>query len=390
MSGILVAASVPTAGGAPKPAPKAAASAPKQEAATDWKIVKYEGRDYLSLENIAKFYRLRGNLTPAEGRVLVTNGRYSLEVKGESRAIIINGVTQWISFPVRFQDGQMLISRFDLAKTIEPSLRPHLIGQLKPFKTIVIDAGHGGHDKGAASQLGWEKDYNLMVSKDLKVLLEKRGYKVVMTRDTDIFLPLEERARRANQVPDSIFICVHFNASGDNSNSATGFEVFALAPRGAPATHDEYTYADLLATLPGHDHENASLGLASSIQHSLLGNLQEFDRGVKRARFAVLKLVKSASVLIEGGFLSNAENGKQIHDPVWRRGLAESIADGIDAYRGLATYRRIPRMVADYKAERLPGLGRLVNVDGPSSAFPTSLTVPVGYSHAERMAPRMD
>lgn len=387
MLGLLTAASVPAVGGAPKPAPKTVAPAPKQDASPDWKIVKYEGRDYLSLENIAKFYRLRGNFTPAEGRVYVSNGRYSLEVKGESRAILINGVTQWISFPVRYQDGQMLISRFDLAKTIEPSLRPHLISQLKPFKNIVIDAGHGGHDKGAASPMGWEKDYNLLVSKELKTLLEKRGFKVVMTRDTDVFLPLEERARRANQVPDSIFICVHFNASGDNSNSATGFEVFALAPRGAPATHDEYTYADLLASLPGHDHENASLGLATSIQHSLLGNLQEFDRGVKRARFAVLKLVKSASVLIEGGFLSNAENGKQIHDPIWRRGLAESIADGIEAYRGLATYRRIPRMLADYKAERLPGLGRLVNVDGPSSAFPASLTVPVGYSHAERMAP---
>ncbi len=366
------------------------AAAPAKEESVDWKIVKHEGRDYLTLENIARFYKLKGNLTPTERKVLVSNGRFSLQVTGESRSVVINGVVQWLSFPARYQDGQMLISRFDLAKTIEPALRPQVVQQVRPFKTVVIDAGHGGHDKGAASTLGWEKDYNLLVSKELKTLFEKRGLKVVMTRDTDIFLPLEERARRANAVPDSIFVCVHFNAAPGNAGDASGFEVFALAPRGAPATHDEYTYADLLAQLPGHDFENASLALATAVQHALVGNMQEFDRGVKRARFAVLKLTKSPSLLIEGGFLSNAQDGRQIHDPLWRRALCESIADGVEAYRGLAQFHRFPRLVADYKAERLPTLGRLVNVDAPSSAFPVSNTIPISFNHRPAMGPRED
>ena len=207
-------------------------------------------------------------------------------------------------------------------------------------------------------------------------MLEKRGVKVVMVRNTDDFVPLEERARRANSVPDSIFVCIHFNASGDNSGDATGFEVFALAPRGAPATHDEYTYADLLAQLPGHDAENASLALATSIQHALVGHMGEFDRGVKRARFAVLKLTKSASVLVEGGFLSNLQDGKQINDPLWRKSLCESIADGVEAYRGLALYHRAPKLLVDYRSEMLPGAGHLTDVEAPSTTFPASEWVP--------------
>src|SRR5262249_31332665 len=226
----------------------------------------------------------------------------------------------------------------------------------------------------------------LLVSKELKTLLEKRGFKVVMTRSTDEFLPLEERARRANAVPDSIFVCIHFNASGDNSGDANGFEVFALAPRGAPATHDEYTYADLLAQLPGHESANASLALATAIEHSLVGNMGEFDRGVKRARFAVLKLTRSASVLIEGGFLSNVQDGKQINDPLWRNSLCESIADGVEAYRGLALFKRPPKLAADYKADLVPG--NLREVEGRSWTIPASEWVPT--SMRTMPMPRLD
>lgn len=355
---------------------KAAKPAEKKPAEVnpDWKIVKYEGRDYLSLENIARFYKLKGELKPGDRKISLSNGRSTLETGSDGRIIFVNGVKQWLSFPVRESDGKLLVSRFDLAKTIDPALRPNMVPAVKPFKTVVIDAGHGGHDKGAASQFGMEKDYNLLVSKELKTMLEKRGFKTVMVRSTDEFVPLEERARRANAVPDSIFVCIHFNASGDNSGDATGFEVFALAPRGAPATHDEYTYADLLAQLPGHDSENASLALATAIQHALIGHMGEFDRGVKRARFAVLKLTKSASVLVEGGFLSNLADGKQINDPLWRNGLCESIADGVEAYRGLALFRRPPKLLVDYKSELVPG--NLSDIEEPSSTFPASEWVP--------------
>src|SRR5712672_639572 len=80
----------------------------------DWKIVKYEGRDYLTLENIARFYKLRGELKPGDRLILLTNGRSSLETGTDGRIVLINGVKQWLSFPVREQDGKLLVSRFDL------------------------------------------------------------------------------------------------------------------------------------------------------------------------------------------------------------------------------------------------------------------------------------
>ncbi len=100
----------------------------------------------------------------------------------------------------------------------------------------------------------------------------------------------------------------------------------------------------------------------------------------------MLKLTKSASVLVEGGFLSNLQDGKQINDPLWRNSLCESIADGVEAYRGLALFRRPPKLVADYKSDRIPG--NLADIEEPSSTFPASEWVPT--SMRTMPMPRLD
>ena len=82
-----------------------------------------------------------------------------------SREAIINGVRNWLSFPVVERDGKFLVSRVDLAKSIEPQFRPHMIQNLGKIKTVVLDPGHGGHDKGACSRYGCEKNYALDVAR---------------------------------------------------------------------------------------------------------------------------------------------------------------------------------------------------------------------------------
>src|SRR4051812_41686657 len=139
--------------------------------AADWQIVKVGNREYLTVDNMAKFYGLTTSTRPADKHVRVSNGQNSVEFELDSREVLINGVRNWLCFPVAEKDGQYLVSRIDLAKTVEPQLRPEMIPNLGQFKTVVLDAGHGGFDKGAGRSYGWGKGFLLGVARTNKTLL---------------------------------------------------------------------------------------------------------------------------------------------------------------------------------------------------------------------------
>lgn len=322
---------------------------------SDWQIVKIGPRDYLSVDNIAKFYGLPTGVAPVDKKIRLENGRMQMEVMLESRDIVINGVRNWLCFPVAEKDGRYLISRVDLAKTIEPQLRPQMIANLSKVQTVVLDPGHGGHDKGALSTYGCEKDFALDVARDVKPLLEARGLKVIMTRSDDTFIPLEVRARIANAAKDSIFVSIHFNAT-DTNPDARGFEIFSLTPRGAPSTADDAMALEFIRDQAGSPVDAMSLALSTCVYHSMLGHIPEVDRGVKRARFAVLRLTKVPSILVEGGFLTEGGESRMIANSAWRAKLAESIATGIENYKALVDKRQRPMMLADYRRELSPAV----------------------------------
>jgi N-acetylmuramoyl-L-alanine amidase len=331
----------PSATPAAKPSPT-----PNQ----DWQVIKVGPRDYLSVDNIAKFYGLIGNVDSTGKTVVLNNGRNMLQVTLDSREAIVNGIRNWFCFPVIAHDNKFLVSRIDLAKTIEPQLRPQMIQRSGKVQTIVLDPGHGGFDKGAASALGNEKTYALDVARQLRPLLQAKGFRVVMTRENDVFIPLEVRARIANVTKDSIFVSIHFNATGSNPN-ATGFEIFSLTPRGAPSTNDDALALHFVNMQAGNPVEAQSFELSAAVYHSMLGHIQEFDRGIKRARFAVLRHTQIPSVLVEGGFLSETSDSKHIADPAWRKQLAESLCIGIENYRALVEKKQRPMLVAEYRAQ---------------------------------------
>ena len=317
-------------------------------AAPDWQIVKIGEREYLTVDNIAKFYGLPMNPASSDRRIRLSNGQNTVEFQLDSREVMINGVRSWLCFPVAERGGQYLVNRVDLAKTLEPQLRPQMITNLGQFKTVVLDPGHGGYDKGACSPYGCEKDFALDVARQVKPLLEAKGLTVKMTRDSDIFIPLELRARIANASKDSIFVSIHFNATDGNPN-ANGFEVFSLTPRGAPSTQDDALALRFMNMQAGSPVDAPSLALSMSVYHSVIGHFSEFDRGIKRARFAVLRLTNVPSILIEGGFVSDRIESRLIAAGVWRTRLAQSIATGIVNYKGLVDKRQRPMMVADYR-----------------------------------------
>jgi len=248
------------------------------------------------------------------------------------------------------QDGKYLVSRTDVAKTIEPLVRPHRVPNVGKIQTVVLDPGHGGHDKGQVSRYGYEKDFALDVARKLRPLLQAKGLRVIMTREGDYFVPLEVRAQIANAARNPIFVSIHFNGTNDDPN-ATGFEIFSFTPRGAPSTSDSAVALSSFNMQPGSEVDAQSMALSACIYHSVLGHIPEYDRGIKRARFAVLRLTKVPAVLIEGGFLTERGECKLISNKDWRGKLAAAIGVGIENYRELGVKKQPPMLVADYRKQ---------------------------------------
>jgi N-acetylmuramoyl-L-alanine amidase len=171
-----------------------------------------------------------------------------------------------------------------------------------PSTVVVIDAGHGGFDRGGiAGQRVPEKTMNLDVAQRLKAILTAYGYRVVMTRDSDVYVPLGTRVAIANSYRNAIFVCIHFNA----------------APRGAASGIETYFYS------------SQSLPLASAIHYYVAGGAPTSNRGVRRRGFYVLRRTTIPSVLVECGFLTNPTEAQYAQNTSYRQKLAEEIGRGI-------------------------------------------------------------
>src|SRR5213593_1367965 len=319
-------------------------------AADDWQIIKLSGQDYLSVDNISRFYGLPAGIAASGEKVEFEAAKNPLEFVSGSREVMINGARSWLCFPAIEQNGKLLVSRTDVAKTIEPLVRPHRVPNVGKVQTIVLDPGHGGYDKGQVSRYGYEKDFVLDAARKLRPLLQAKGLRVMMTREGDYFVPLEVRAQIANAARNSIFVSIHFNGTNDNPN-ATGFEIFSFTPRGAPSTSDSAVASSSVNMQPGSEVDAQSMALSACIYHSVLGHIPEYDRGIKRARFSVLRLTKVPAVLIEGGFLTERGEGRLISNKDWRGKLAAAIGVGIENYRALGVKKQPPMLVADYRKQ---------------------------------------
>jgi N-acetylmuramoyl-L-alanine amidase len=348
-------------------------------AAGDWQVIKISGHDYLSVDNISTFYSLPAEVVPSGAKIQTETADHPLEFVSGSREAIINGARSWLCFPVIEQDGKFLVSRTDVAKTIEPLVRPHRVPNVGQVQTVVLDPGHGGYDKGQVSRYGAEKDFALDVARKLRPILQAKGLRVIMTREGDYFVPLEVRAKIANAARNAIFVSIHFNASGDDPN-ATGFEIFSFTPRGAPSTSEGTVAASSLNMQPGSSVDAQSLALSACVYHSLLGHIPEFDRGIKRARFAVLRLTKVPAVLIEGGFLTERGESKLIANKDWRAKLAGAISVGIENYRALPVKKQPPTLVADYRRQTKSAPVDAVIQEGSVKEADASLLELVGRS----------
>jgi N-acetylmuramoyl-L-alanine amidase len=309
--------------------------------------VTLRGQEYVTLESLGPNFGLGTPVKSGTNEFALTGEGRSLAVKANSRQALINGVRHWLSFPTQAYGTSAAVSRVDAEKTIRPAMKPSSVQGFRPVTTVVLDPGHGGHDRGAKSSLGYEKDFALDVVNRVRKGLEKAGLKVVQSRLGDTFIPLEARPAMARKYPSPIFVSIHFN-SADWNPAANGLEIFAISPLGVPPTGQALPQARDRMKEAGHALEPVNLVLANTIYHALLGKTSSFDRGVKRARFVVLKEATVPAVLIEGGFLTNATEAAKVASPAWRQTYADAIVAGILEYKKLAEGGVTPKKVTEY------------------------------------------
>ena len=329
-----------------------------------WNVVIHENRRYVPLEDVASFYRMNMPATSGERFRLEAPGR-SIEGADSGRNVYINGVKYALCFPTASKNGQTLISAMDVVKIIEPILRPQKIKHAGTVRTVILDAGHGGIDSGATGSLGKEKDATLDVVLRAKKLLQESGYQVRCTRLTDVLIPLEKRAQFANRHPNAIFVSVHFNKS--NKGDASGLETYCLAPRGVPSMDEEnLSYSDYVQHA-GHTNDPANIALATTVHAALVRNLGLTDRGVKRARFVVVKNITIPGILIEGGFMSGTPDARLIATPEYRQRIAQCVLDGVNRYKQAVAseiqYQKPSAVVAATDPTSVPNLERTVGAE---------------------------
>ena len=296
-----------------------------------WTVVMHEGRRFVPVDNVATFYKMNRRATASNTIRLEAKGR-SIEIRGEGRDIRINGVKYVLCFPTVVKSGRVLISAMDVTKIIEPVMRPQKIKGATEVRTVILDPGHGGHDSGARGRLGVEKEAALDVALRAKRLLEARGFRVLLTRSTDVFIPLEKRSEFANRHNNAVFVSIHFNKG--RGTGGTGIETYCLAPRGVPSMDEEHlSYSDYKHH-PGHARDPENIALATAVHASMVRRINLPDRGIKRARFHVIRATQIPSILVEGGFMNNPVDGRLIATPAYRQRMAESIASGIQMFRG--------------------------------------------------------
>ena len=340
----------------------------------DWNIVICDNRRYVPIEDVATFYKMSLPVAIGDRFRLSGPGR-SIEGAGGGRDVYINGVKYALCFPIVSKDGRTLISAMDVVKIIEPILRPQKIKNPGPVHTVILDAGHGGVDSGATGPFGKEKDAALDVVLRTKKLLQENGYQVRCTRLSDVLIPLEKRAEFANRHANAIFVSVHFNKS--NTGGGSGLETYCLAPRGVPSMDEEnLSYSDYVQ-YPGHSHDPANIALATTVHAALVRNLGLTDRGVKRARFVVVRNIMIPGILIEGGFMSGTPDARLIASPEYRQRIAQCIMDGVDRYKqAMASeipYQKPTAVVAATDPTSAPSLEKVAPLVGSKIEIESSV-----------------
>jgi N-acetylmuramoyl-L-alanine amidase len=305
--------------------------------------VSLNGQSYVSLADWARANGFYGAILARHGdEIILTNHNARLLFTVDSAEARINGVHVRLCFPIAAAKNVPFVSQLDVDDTLRPLIylpKP----SAKRITTICLDPGHGGKDSGNRVGHGFfahsEKTYTLALAMELRDQLRHAGFNVILTRNRDIYVDLPARPALANHAGADLFISLHFNATQAGAGEVSGPETYCITPVGAASSNagGEGEFASSIGAGPtiANRNENKSVLLAYQVQKSLVRTLSADDRGVRRARFAVLRDAMMPAILIEGGYMTNPREGPKIYDAAYRQQMAAAITRAILNYQKL-------------------------------------------------------
>ena len=318
-------------------------------------VYDINGAQYFSLGAICGLGGMTYDYDTFTQTATLAKDAHAIKLKVGDGLLLVDGRPTRIKYPVDLYNGMLVVPEqfksqiVDALFVKERPVRRQSVSVAK-IKRVVIDAGHGGADPGAIGRTGLqEKSVNLDVAGRLRDILGSEGIDVVLTRANDKFIPLPRRSEIANNCKADLFISIHSNAN--NSRALNGFEVYYVSPtvddykralnavRNAALDMDAASFASSSPTLKAilwdmiyTANRAESVQLSGDICRSIDNKLDTAVRGVKGARYEVLKGTRVPAILIEIGFLSNAREELLLRSGDYRQKMADAIASGILNY----------------------------------------------------------
>ena len=271
-----------------------------------------------------------------ESSCTLTNGTDTLRFFAGGRRFELNRRSFWLNAPAMADSkGGFTFEYVDMVNLIAPLFAPQASTN-HPLR-VQLDAGHGGEDAGCISPHGglYEKDLVLDIALRAGEILASRGVEVIYTRTNDTFISLAGRSGIAAKHKADAFVAIHANYA--ENQTARGIETFTLPFATMPSTSAESSMPTIARV--GNANDNANTILGHEIQRRMPGRLGEADRGLRHARYQVLRDTPCPAVLIEIGFLSNATDSRNLASNWYRDRIALAIADGVCAF---SDRRRLP------------------------------------------------
>ena len=268
-----------------------------------------------------------------------------------------------LSRPIRFERSTILVPADFKEKVIDryrsKTIEPVPTFGYKKVGEILIDAGHGGKDPGALSKRGVkEKNVVLDIAIRVKNTLQQHGFKVKMTRQSDVFLTLQERTKLASHGKTDLFVSIHANANhsrwiegfevyyltesvDDNARALASAENSSLEINNQSFWNQPLSLKAMLWDLIYTENRKESIMLAKAICNSVSKQMKLKMLGVKGAPFAVLKGTQMPAVLVAIGYISNSEGERKLRDTEYRKRMAEAIAEGIFQFKNSSEGKNI-------------------------------------------------